>query len=347
MKDSEIIERLRQWDEEEMIYREVHQALHGQMAMVDVLRHWPGDHRILQIALDPTKYPRVVSADYLLKADRSVAISKHPRYCRMPLHKHDYFELNYVLCGDCVQHFEDTAAALSAGDICLLSPDVGHWIEAFDDDVIVLNLAIRRSSFLNRFPTLPRRESAISSFFMGNLYSKRKLRYLLAHSGEDEEIRHQVLQMYGEEMDWDVCSDDLMTSRMTLLFSLLLHDYCDRMEAPPLRQTQNPVTYDMLGYIHEHHAEVTLQQVADAFHFSRQYCSRLISDLTGCSFSELLTRFRVQQGEELLVNSFMSVEEIGERVGYADPETFIRAFRKIRGVTPGQLRRQVAANATR
>ena len=343
MKDCEIVEQLKCWDRDEIIYREVHQAKHGQGSMADVLRRWSGDNHFVQIALDPSKYPQTVSEDYLLKADRSAAISKHPRYCRMPLHTHDYFELNYVLSGSCVQHFEDASSNLTTGDICLLSPDAGHFIEANADDVIVLNLAIRRSSFLNHFPTLLRRDSAVSSFFMANLYSKRKLRYLLAHTGTDEEIRHQVLQMYGETLMGEAFSDAVMTSRMALMLNLLLRGYADTMEAPPLRQTQNPVTYDMLGYIHDHYTDVTLQQVADAFHFSRQYCSRLISDLTGCSFSELVTGFRVRHGEELLTGSFLSVEEISERLGYADPETFIRAFRKVRGLTPGQLRRQAAA----
>ena len=347
MEDARIVEGLMAWDEDESIYRAVYRALRGEGSLDQVRRRWPEDNYFLQLALDPTKYPDTVPADYLLAGDRSVAVSKHPRYCRIPLHTHDYFELNYVLSGKCVQRFEDASAALSAGDLCLLSPDAGHCIEAYDDETIVLNLAIRGSSFLSCFPTLPRRDSAISSFFMGNLYSRKKLRYLLAHSAGDGEIRHQALQMYGEELNRDAWSDDILASRMSLLFNLLLRNHGDDMEAPPLQQTQNPVTCDILGFIHDHYEDVTLQQVADAFHFSRQYCSRLISELTGSSFSELLTGFRVRHGEELLANTHLSIEEIGARVGYADPETFIRAFRRVRGVTPGQLRRQAKTRAER
>lgn len=111
------------------------------------------------------------------------------------------------------------------------------------------------------------------------------------------------------------------------------------LEAPSLRQTRNPTTDAILSYIHSHSDEVTLQQVAEAFHFSRQYCSRLIMELTGCTFSELLTGFRIGKGEELLLHTHLSVEEISARVGYANPETFIRAFRRVRGVSPGQMRR--------
>lgn len=340
MEDARIVEGLMAWDEDESIYRAVYRALRGEGSLDQVRRRWPEDNYFLQLALDPTKYPDTVPADYLLAGDRSVAVSKHPRYNRMPLHIHDYFELNYVVSGSCVQRFEDSAADLAEGDLCLLSPDARHRIEAFDDDAIVLNLAIRTSSFLRQFSTLPRKDSAISSFFMGNLYSRKKLRYLLVHGAGDAEVRHMTLQMYGEELRRDSYTDDILAARMSILFNLLLRNHSGRMEAPSLRQTRNPATDAILGYIQSHSAEVTLQQVADAFHFSRQYCSRLIMELTGCSFSELLTGFRVGQGEELLLHTHMSVEEISAQVGYANPETFIRAFRRVKGVPPGQLRRR-------
>ena len=339
MKDAQIVERLMAWDEDESINRAVFRALRGEGSLEEVRRRWPEDNYFLQVALDPSKYPDTVPAAYLLAEDRSVAVSKHPRYNRMPLHIHDYFELNYVVCGNCVQRFEDGAASLTEGDLCLLSPDARHRIEAFDDGAIVLNLAIRTDSFLQQFSNLSRKDSAISSFFMGNLYSRKKLRYLLVHGAGDAEVRHMALQMYGEALHRDAYTDDILAARMTILFNLLLRNHSGRMEAPSLRQTRNPTTDAILSYIHSHSDEVTLQQVAEAFHFSRQYCSRLIMELTGCTFSELLTGFRIGKGEELLLHTHLSVEEISARVGYANPETFIRAFRRVRGVSPGQMRR--------
>lgn len=258
----------------------------------------------------------------------------------MGLHIHDYFEMNYVVSGACVERFEDGAANLSPGDFCLLSPEAEHCIEAFSDDVIVLNLAIRQSTFLAQFSNLPRKDSAISDFFMDNLYSKRKLRYLLVRSGHNRDIRSLILQMYDESRRWDGFSDDILVSSMAILFNLLLRHCGNRMEAPPLRQSKSDLTDAILAYIHAHYADVTLQQVADTFHFSRQYCTRLITDLTGYSFSQLITHFRIGRGEELLANTFLSVEEISEQLGYGHPETFIRAFKRIKGVTPGQYRRE-------
>ena len=342
MNTREIMERLMEWEEPELVNRDVARMRRGEITREALLERWGAENYYLQIALEPERFPDTVSVEYLLGANENVAMSKHPRYCPMPLHCHDYFEMNFVVCGSCVQRFEDGEAQLTTGDFCLLSPEARHAIEAHADDALVLNLAIRRNTFLKQFSSLPRRESAISSFFMDNLYARKKLRYLLIHSSGEEAIKALILQMYGENLERDLYTDDMLTASMSLLFNLLLRHCGDRMEAPPLRRAQGEVADAILGYIHSHYEAISIQQVADAFHFSRQYCSRLILDLTGCTFTELVTRFRIGHGEDLLANTFLSVDEIGERLGYANPETFIRAFQRVKGVTPGQYRRALS-----
>lgn len=340
MTDQEVLDILCAWDETDLIYRDVARMARGEINLEELLQAWPPDHEVIQYALYPEKRYDIIPSSYLLGDERSVAINKHPRYNVAAWHSHDYFELNYVVKGHCIQHFEDGMVKLSVGDFCLLSPDAIHYISTDDDDSIVLNIGIRQTTFIRQFSSLPRQDSAISSFFMDNLYSKNKLRYLLAPTAGDETIRHIVLQMYAEEMNRDRYTDDILVSVMSILFNVLLRYHSEDMKAPPMRQTQNALTDEMLGYIHKHFADITLEQMAETFHFSRQYCSRLIRELTGESFSELITMVRIGYGETLLMDTFLSLEEISEKVGYANPETFIRAFKRVRGMTPNQFRRK-------
>ena len=154
MTDQEILEKLKGWDEDETIDREVARMRRGEIAIESLLQHWPADNYFLKLALDPQKYPDCVPEQYLLKDARNIAISKHPRYSPMPLHSHDYFEMYYVVQGDCTQRFEDGAVRLSGGDFCMLSPDAKHCIEAFDDNALILNIAIRQGTFLKQFSAL-------------------------------------------------------------------------------------------------------------------------------------------------------------------------------------------------
>ena len=107
-------------------------------------------------------------------------------------HEHDFFEIIYVLSGTCTNSFRDSTEKLTAGDLCLLAPNVRHGILAVEDDSIILNILIRRSTFMDIFYNTVRDKTQISGFFVGNLYSREKIRYLLFHTKDDIVIRNYI-----------------------------------------------------------------------------------------------------------------------------------------------------------
>ena len=65
----------------------------------------------------------------------------------------------------------------------------------------------------------------------------------------------------------------------------------------------------------------------------------------GTSFRELANEVRRMLAEELLRSSNLTVEEIGERLGYAEPSSFFKAFKRWNGVPPrAYLRAQSTSN---
>jgi AraC-like DNA-binding protein len=55
---------------------------------------------------------------------------------------------------------------------------------------------------------------------------------------------------------------------------------------------------------------------------------------------EYFNRLRIQRACELLNNTALSVQEIGQTVGFSDPYYFSRAFKRIIGASPNQYRRK-------
>ena len=72
-----------------------------------------------------------------------------------------------------------------------------------EDDSIILNILIRRSTFMDIFYNTVRDKTQISSFFVGNLYFREKIRYLLFHTKNDTVIRNYILDMYREQKTGD------------------------------------------------------------------------------------------------------------------------------------------------
>jgi AraC-like DNA-binding protein len=63
----------------------------------------------------------------------------------------------------------------------------------------------------------------------------------------------------------------------------------------------------------------------------------------GTSFAEVLDVLRRREAEQLLRDRRLTVEAIAARLGYSEPSTLYRAFRRWRRTSPGAFRAQVAA----
>lgn len=83
-----------------------------------------------------------------------------------------------------------------------------------------------------------------------------------------------------------------------------------------------------------------LQQAAELVRLSPTYLSALLKKHTGCSYTELLTRCRIEQAMLLLRTTNEKVYEIGYRVGYEDKYYFNRIFKRMTGMSPGEYRNQ-------
>lgn len=124
------------------------------------------------IVMHPEILPSRQGEDAFMRVSQNAVLIKHPRYCPFYLHEHDYFEMIYVFSGSCTQSFNrDQRIGLSEGDLCILAPDVVHGISVFDDS-LVMNILIRRSTFMDIFMNTIRDKSQIGLFFMENLFAK-------------------------------------------------------------------------------------------------------------------------------------------------------------------------------
>lgn len=176
-------------------------------------------------------------------------------------------------------------------------------------------------------------------FFLNNIYEKNKVPYLLFHTKGDELIRNYIFDMYQEQEHLDEYSDRIICSILTIFFTQLIRLHQDTFEIAESHASRSNYETEVFNYIVNHYAELTLEMVAERFHFSVPYCSKLIKKNTGHTFSELQENIRLQQGENYLLYTQLSIAAISEKVGFGNPETFIRMFKRRHHMTPGKYRK--------
>jgi YesN/AraC family two-component response regulator len=263
---------------------------------------------------------------------------KHNRYTPEFIHHHDFFEVVYVLSGQCKHTIFHQEQLLNAGDLCLLSPAAEHSVYVGDDDSMVIDIIIRTSTLEQVFQNMLRENSIISDFFLSNIYLKNYSAYLLFHTSGDESVRDQILEMYAEKIQPDELSDTLVNSQLMAFFIKLVRRHKNDTEKAPTIKAASEQPTQILRLLFENFGTITLDDVAAQLHYSNAYCSKFIKDVTGYTFSKLLNDIRFRKAEDCLLNTGMSVHQISELVGYNNPENFIRAFKTRRGVSPSRFR---------
>ena len=99
---------------------------------------------------------------------------------------------------------------------------------------------------------------------------------------------------------------------------------------------------NIIKYLEKHLSEdISLNILAEEFHFSPQYVSQLFKSEIGVNFLSYLTNMRLEKAKGLLASSScVPIAEIAMRVGYGDYRVFTKSFKKVEGLTPSQYRRQ-------
>ena len=95
-----------------------------------------------------------------------------------------------------------------------------------------------------------------------------------------------------------------------------------------------------INFIQENYAEpeITLSLVAEKFHVSTSYLSRLIKQQTGSNFSDYITGLRIRQAKELLSSDKHMIYEVASMIGYSSQHYFCRIFKEHTGCSPSDYR---------
>ncbi|QMV41245.1 response regulator transcription factor [Cohnella cholangitidis] len=94
-----------------------------------------------------------------------------------------------------------------------------------------------------------------------------------------------------------------------------------------------------IAYISAHYTgEITLQQLADHVHMSKNYFCLQFKHHTGFNFIDYLIRLRIGKAKELIGDPSMKIYEVAERAGFNDVKYFSKLFKKMTGHSPVDYR---------
>ena len=299
---------------------------------------------IVQILEDAHKSPVIVEEN-TIPENKDVFVFKHIPYIYDALHKHNYFEINFMYSKSCVQYFENERRELSEGDMCIIPPYAPHNIIA-EPGALVLAILVRKSTFDRIFWGLLTKKDLLSAFFRHSLYEKENTpNYLFMRTDNRAGIKYLIQNIAAESNLTDAYANSCAVSLLNALFGIVLRTYGNTIELynekTSIRSSSDfPL---LLQHIQHNYRTITLSELASRFHYSEAYLSKLIKNNMGRGFVELLQDIRMNRAADSLRSTDMRVREISELVGYDSVDHFSRTFKKTFGVPPLDYRKQSAA----
>ena len=96
----------------------------------------------------------------------------------------------------------------------------------------------------------------------------------------------------------------------------------------------------IINYINANYSDsnISLSSAAAEVGLNQNYLSGYFKEQTGENFQVYLNRVRLEASKKFLEDPRISVGDVAQRVGYSNGSVYIRNFKKMYGVTPGQYR---------
>lgn len=134
----------------------------------------------------------------------------------------------------------------------------------------------------------------------------------------------------------------MSVGKMKQEFRELLDEICRKILDIQKETSQDQtLSRKIQEYIQENYqdADLNISITSQHFDLTPAYLSSIYKKQTGGSLLEYINTVRITHAEQFLEQGY-SVVEVAQMSGFRDSGTFIRAFKKKMGVTPGQLKKR-------
>jgi AraC-like DNA-binding protein len=153
---------------------------------------------------------------------------------------------------------------------------------------------------------------------------------------------YQTLWNRHFRLAWDEQMEELETlDELEAFYIGQLTACADEMRAIREHKGNGAIVKRIRSYVDAHYGnpDLSLALLSDEFDLNPSSISTLFKEEFGEKFVVYVSQVRMEHAKALLRNSEHSIQEIAEKVGYLHQMSFIRAFKKQVGTTPGDYRK--------
>ena len=253
----------------------------------------------------------------------------------VPIHWHNDLEINLIREGEAVFQVYQKSYRVRTGEGFLLNRNVPHSCSSPGNEHVRYSTILVRPDFLYGDFGSDVERKCFQPFLQNSAIPCIHL------TGFDENGKEILQKLNQVEEAFDrkrFCYELKIKGLLCEAFAMILYGHRQELtKFVPANLQELERLEKMLNYLNMHFTEViSLQDLADQVHLSREVCCRLFKKMTGKTITGYLEEYRVNKSFSLVQSGQYSMTQITEMVGFSNPSRFASAFRKRFGCNPGE-----------
>ena len=263
---------------------------------------------------------------------------------RIPMHKHDFFEIALVLGGDFTHLTEAGARTLASGTAIIVPRGAVHGYE-MASDMTIINLFYIGEWLATDLPELWRNPIMMQLFLAGALIEAPRHRETFIVTLKEGLMRRALWELadLGEQLQSSPPNVLYIRSCVMKYLSLLGEAYAVQCPDTPIGAFRKEILF-VLKDVERRLKDgdrVDVRCLADACGLNTQHLSRLFRKTVGLTVMQYFQKRRVQLACRMLAGGKTSPTEIAHSLAFSDYSHFRRQFSRYMGVTPKEYMKDV------
>ncbi|MCI8459456.1 MAG: AraC family transcriptional regulator [Clostridia bacterium] len=250
-------------------------------------------------------------------------------------HRHDFWEISLVLRGNSTQRFLDKSEPMQTGSVYIIRPHDVHCITPAQSEI---PKDMQSSPYVHRDIYIPIEKmkricAAIDENLYDTLLSKR---YPLSASLSVSETNQ-----FESLLNYFAGRDDDFSMMHSVIAS---HILCTVLENQRYAQIEYPLwlTQLLVNLDREDFMTKSVKEIIDSIGYNQSYVCRQFRKYTGQTLVEYIHKRKCSYSVLLLPGIGIPIAQIAQRLQFSDESTYIRIFKQIYGITPGQWRKKLS-----
>jgi AraC-like DNA-binding protein len=253
--------------------------------------------------------------------------------------QNNFFELIYIVEGTGVQHTNNNRFNYRKGNLFLLTPQDRNSFEiATTTQFFFLRFTANYVSIVKDRDWTERIE-----FILNN--ASHRPGCILKNQADKPIIASLVENIIREQCNQQLYFYKIIQQLVNAIIVIVARNIALKLPKN-IKENTGEEVLDILHYIQQHIQrpdKLKAKEISQQLNISLSYLGRYFKKQTGETLQEYIGKYKVRLIEIRLVNTDMRINEIAHELSFTDESHLNRIFRKYKGISPSEYRKQFYA----